>query len=704
MPAERDVAEFGRRIQSEVVEKALGSASDLEPEATSPDFRENVFTELVIEVLAAAGVIEDAETCYYERQHTSGNVKVNGWGVHTDETCLDLFVAIFSGTEAIESITKTQLETALAQLTRFFLQTVRGAHMRVEESSDAYAMMSRIWEVGDRIERVRLFVLSDGRIGVRAQSLRLRPVEGYAVSVQVWDVERIYRCTLSDQPREAIEIDFEREFGGAIPCLAIEDGGRDFQGYLAVIPGDVLYQLYDDYGARLLELNVRSFLQAKGKVNRGIRDTLRDEPDHFFAFNNGISATADELTLGRAENGALTIRAAKGLQIVNGGQTTASIHRAKREEKRDLREVLVPAKLTVVRPELLEEMVPKISRFANSQNKVSEADFSANDPYHVELQKLSETVWVPGATSRWFYERARGQYQVAKWREGSTAARRRDFELRVPSRQVFTKTDLAKFVNSWDQLPHVVSRGNQKNFVEFMIRIRDMKGKDWRPDLDYYKSVVAMAILFRTVERIVRREKLPAYRANVTTYTVAYLSYWTGKSLDLRLVWEEQELSSLFDAAIANWVGQVNEAILETAAGRNVTEWCKKEECWRRLRSLKLGIPNGLAPDGGGSIAAALSSEQLDDALTEADLRNVEACMEVSADEWLRIHAWGKNTGSLQPWQYGIAHTLSGYAACEWDRRPSAKQARHAVAILEAAREQSIVDAEEGSLLGGHPG
>ena len=135
--------------------------------------------------------------------------------------------------------------------------------------------------------------------------------------------------------------------------------------------------------------------------------------------------------------------------------------------KMDLTDVSVQAKITVIDPTHVEDIVPLISRYANSQNKVSEADLSANDPFHVDLEKLSRAIWAPLTSTtpratRWFYERARGQYADALAQE-STPARKKRFKDEWPTAQKFTKTDVAKFEAVWDQLPHVASLGAQKN-------------------------------------------------------------------------------------------------------------------------------------------------------------------------------------------------------------------------------------------------
>jgi hypothetical protein len=227
----------------------------------------------------------------------------------------------------------------------------------------------------------------------------------------------------------------------------LSDNVTEYQAHLTIIPGELLFILYDQYGARLLERNVRSFLQAKGKVNRGIRDTLRNEPARFMAYNNGISITAQHVEI-EALSGGPAITRIKGLQIVNGGQTTASIYRARKTDKVDLSNVFVPAKISVVPLELLDTLAPRIAQFANTQNPVQIADFSANDPFHIELERLSKAIWMPGEQGKWFYERARGQYQMAQATEGTTPARLRRFKERTPPTRRFTKIDAAKYLNT----------------------------------------------------------------------------------------------------------------------------------------------------------------------------------------------------------------------------------------------------------------
>jgi hypothetical protein len=288
----------------------------------------------------------------------------------------------------------------------------------------------------------------------------------------------------------------------------------------------------------------------------------------------------------------------RNLQIVNGGQTTASIHHAVKKDKAVVDHVQVQTKLSVVPTAGLDEVIPLISRYANSQNKVNEADFSANDPFHVRIQALSRTVWAPAVggsqkQTRWYYERARGQYMDDKGRAG-TPAKARDFQTMNPPGQRFSKTDLAKFENTWDQLPHVVSLGGQKNFLEFTLRLSNGEP---RPELTQreFERIVARAILFRRAEEVIGKLNFGGYRANIVTYTLAYLSHRTDRRFDLDRVWREQGVTPALAKSIEDVGKLVHEKLINPPAGRkNVTEWCKRKECWEAVKLIEYKMPEAL--------------------------------------------------------------------------------------------------------------
>lgn len=599
MAEERELAAFTSMLAEEVRERALGSADDAA-------WTENAFVDVVSEHLAEIGMLDNPVVCFHQARLGSGIVRVNGYAFPDDGDRIDLLIAIYEGEREPRSIASADLSRIAGQAARAVQAAARGSHREMEKASDQYAMMQRLSELLDSgINEARVFILTDGLFP--AKGVKPLKVGGVAVTFELYDVRRLMRTMSTNQSREIIDIELESIGLSAIPCVKMPEGGGEYESFLAIFPGEALYRLYEEFGPRLLEFNVRAFLQATGKINRGIRDTLRDEPHHFMAYNNGISATADEIRTRLGPEG-LTIVGFRGLQIVNGGQTTASVHRARRRDRLDLSKVHVAAKITRLPVDRVEEMVPKISRFANTQNVIQEADFSSNEPFHIALERLSKVVWVPGERSRWFYERSRGQYRTAMDIEGSTPARLREFRERTPAAHRFAKTDLARAVNSWNRLPHIVSGGAQKNFVLFMKDLREAYGAAWEPDESYYRGAISQVILYAAVQRVVRQEAFPAYRANIVCYLISYLSYRTGGDFLLDEIWRRQGLSAGLDRLLRSWSYAIDRRIQESAAGRNVTEWCKKEACWQAVRSLDLPWLEPWPPELGNSLKAEVSA------------------------------------------------------------------------------------------------
>jgi hypothetical protein len=588
MAEQDDLATFAAHLSEDVHERAIGGDGGAE-------FRENAFADVVSEHLAEIGMIEDPVICYHEGRVGNGVVRLNGYAAPDDSDRLDLIVALFIGRGRPETVAGEDLVRIATQAARAIQAAKRHVHEKMEKSSDAYAMMRRISEfLASGMKRVRVFVLCDGVAAAR----RIKPttISGIDVRFELYDLRRLMRTMSTGQSREVIDINLADLNLEPIPCIAMPLRTPDYEAYLAIVPGEVLYRIYEEYGPRLLEYNVRAFLQISGKVNRGIRDTLKEEPWHFMAYNNGISVTVDEInTENRGRS--MVITRLKGLQIVNGGQTTASLHRARQRDKIDLSSVYIPAKITRLSSDQIEGMVPKISRFANTQNVIQEADFSSNEPFHIVLERLSKSTWCPDGATRWFYERARGQYRTAMNLEGSTPVRLREFKHRTPSSQKFTKTDVARFMNSWDRLPHLVSGGAQKNFIVFMRTLRHERGAVWEPDESFYRELVAKAILYAATTRIVRLEGFPAYRANIVCYVIAYLSRRCNGQLDFAQIWRRQSLSAALEELVGNWAKAIAAVIQDSAGGRNVTEWCKREGCWNAVQALDLPLVDARPSD-----------------------------------------------------------------------------------------------------------
>lgn len=577
-----ELAQFAEDLRQEVISESLLEGAEM--------LRVEAYTARMIQELTEVGELDDGQVAYFKDR----GMRVGGYSIADDDRRLDLIAPIYTQAVPPQTVPRDQIETAFARLLRFFDRARGDLVLSLEESTAQFDMALSVREL-TRLEKVRLLVVTDGTATVKQRPPETR--EGVQISYHVWDIARLHRAVTSGQQQEAININFVRRFGAPLPCLVVPHEWTDYAAHLAVIPGPVLADIYDEYGTRLLERNVRAFLQTRGKINQGIRRTILNEPERFLAYNNGLSATASAVKVVPLEEGGFGITSVKDLQIVNGGQTTASIHDVAKRTKADISHIQVPVKLTVVAEDQLSAIVPLISRYANSQNKVNEADFEANDPFHVQIEKWSRSVWAPAVggsqvQTRWFYERARGQYQDAIAQQG-TPARKRMFKTVHPTNQKFTKTDLAKFENSWDQLPHLVSLGAEKNFNHFTLRLAQ-RGR-FLVTKEYFERLVAMAILFRRTERIVSEQKFGGYRANIVTYTVAYLAHRTSQQIDLDQIWLEQNISDALSEAVESVCYPVREALIDAPGSGNVTEWCKKVACWHRVRDLDIALPRKLS-------------------------------------------------------------------------------------------------------------
>lgn len=685
----QDLVDFAELVEA-YINSRLGDG-DTEGPGT---FHEQLFTEHVCGYLVDYGAIDDVEMCFFENQHGRGQCKANAYCVAADSLKITIVSTVYRD-EFLSTVHRKDLELAVRRALRVFEAARAGIRMSMEPALDSYSMMQRFEEVAESAVDCDIVVLTNGLAASTIEDTGL-PDLGIRITSQVWDMERLSRCAASGRSYETISIDLARTATGPIECLKMPESFADYDAYMAIIPGNLLFELYDLHGAKLLELNVRSFLQARGKVNRGIRDTIRNEPHRFLAYNNGISATAESLAVESTAGGSLQITSMEGFQVVNGGQTMASIHRARKIDQADLSDVFVQAKVTVVPADRIDDIVPHISRYANTQNRVSEADFSSNDPFHVQIERLSERIWCPGESSRWFYERARGQYQVARSRRGTSPARRREFDVMVPTAQKFDKTGLAKYANAWDQFPYLVGRGNQKNFVHFMSMLKE-RGKAWMPDEAYYRDLIAKAIIYKRAEKIARQHKFPGFRANAVAYTVSLLSYRTVGRVDLGTIWAQQQVSEAMADTMYEWMPVVLDCILGSAGERNVTEWCKKDECWRNVQVAEVEIPEALQRElaEGQPLPTVGSVKGMQGVgLTHLDRENIAKAMQLSGDQWLSVHRWATEK-ELHYSMSGIALTLSGYAANGWQKVPSAKQAKQAVKMIEMASEDGLFAEED---------
>lgn len=560
------------------------------------DSKENKFTEHVMEILSDAGETEGVRLCSYTKENKFENVqfKINGYALEEGYENIDIFISYYVDTNETYRVSKIDFEKLIKWSTGFVNAALKGHLDEIEPSTEAYGLATILRQQRNEIVRIRVFILTNGEIPHDPpKDFKLNKLEEILFKFEIWDIERLHRLSQSKGNREPIVIDFEEMLGDVIPCLEMPTKNDLYECYLAIVPGRVLAILYQNYGTRLLESNVRAFLQQTGKVNQGIRDTIRDKPHMFLTYNNGLASTAQEVKTKRTEDGQLVITSISDFQIVNGGQTTASLfHTSRKYKDVDLSNVFVQMKLTVIKDEEKKnETVPFISRYANSQNKVTELDLTSNNLFLQRLEELSRTTYAISNEDRnkqsiWFFERVSGQYKEAINKE-PTKGKQDAFKLKFPKSQLLVKSDVAKNVNLWKLLPYHVSKGAQKNYIIF-IRDIEKEFKNTKVSRVYWEDIVANAILFQETDKLFGRKNLNAIgdtniKSHTVGYAISYFHYVTNNKLDLGVIWKNQrieeelliELKRLL-VFVYNFFTNLDVALISESA--------KSEKTWNKLK------------------------------------------------------------------------------------------------------------------------
>jgi hypothetical protein len=662
-------------------------------DGVSPEmpFSVESFTRLVLERLEEAGHLDGAFDLHQEGQIGNAAYRIDGFAFNEERARLDLFTTLYTAEVPPVRLPATEVERAFRRAFRFARACAKGLASRLEPSNtDASDLARRIEEEASTLATVRIVLLTDGIFqGTVSNSAKWK---GGTVEHDAYDIVRLQRVLGEGETRADISVDLVALTGSPVPCLHVPSVNGGYEAYLTVLPGEVLARAYDQYGVRLLELNVRAFLGLQGRksVNSELRRTIVEQPSMFLAFNNGIVATVDEIELTPVQGAATAIRTLKGLQIVNGGQTTASLHRARRKESLSLGSVAVPVKIIKVGGADLGEMVASISRAANRQNAVQPADFSANDPFHQQVEALANNTWLDDGKGRWFYERARGSYHAAEQKAAFRKSEQQEFRRQTPKQRRITKLDVARYESAWDGLPHRVCLGGQKNFQHFMQR-RKVEAAP-APDTEWFKRLVAIGILYRTVERTVRTMKFPAYGAQIVAYLVSGLSHRAGGRIDFNRIWVHQAASPELESLARAWAPLIDRALRKSAGQKNPSEWYKKEECWTELQSHLPAFIEPLPPElSYGKAVSAADASALPPSVSIADYDRIARCMKINGATWLEVAERGRQAGVIHWTVANICKTLAAYAAGGWERKPSAKQAKPALEAFEKVMQAGVL-------------
>lgn len=573
------ILEFYKEFQDEVLTYV---------KENSPISTNTAFKTLFLSYLTEAGETLVSDCMLVDFKKDSENMKLDGYAFSEYFRSLTLLVSKYQAKPIPEKIKKTEIDKLLKKVLKFYKTCGTNDFEALEESSDGYQAYKFIKGHKADIETVNIILLTND------ETIRYIPDDVHygkiTVRFDVWDIERLYQSVLGGTAVERqLVVKLKKKYGESLPLIKVKGDNEIYDCYIGVISGELLARIYETEGQDLIQKNVRSFLQAIGKVNKGIKVSLANEPQMFMAYNNGISTIAESIAVdeGRSSGDIVNITEITGWQIVNGGQTTASIYNAYKA-KLPLEQVNVQIKLSVIKQkDRAEEIIHNISKYANSQNKINMSDFNANDAYHVKMERLSRATPIPVAkgksTDYWFYERARGQYLVELNRQ-PTAAAKKEFKSRCPKNRCISKTVAAKCVMTYRGYPDIVSKGLETSFIYFSDMVS--KGEVPEPSEQSYIEMIAKVILFNSCDEIVKNLKFGGFKAQQDYYTVALFGKYYSDLFDPREIWDKQSINAETAKTIEELAYFVwNHFQKPTVPGVNIGQWCKKEECWELLQA-----------------------------------------------------------------------------------------------------------------------
>lgn len=575
------VTEQMRQFNEELIEEVQEYKNN--EKCSTEDAFTSVFSTYVID--AGESFMNNCNVMGYKKDFEKA--KINGYVFDEYFQTLTLVVSVFENRIEVAKMGKIDITKYSKQATKFYRMCKSRYFDNVEETDPGYIISEYINGYEQEIENIRVILMTNRETTPDIPaSVKIDKV---MVKFDVWDLERVCQSLYQKKAHEDLVVRFQNKYNCPLKMIKVKQENEIYDCYIGVIPGKCLAEIYRDEGQRLIEKNVRSFLQATGKINQGIKNTLQNEPEMFMTYNNGISTTAKSIIVDedKSDDTFVVIKEVTDWQIVNGGQTTASIYNAL-QTGIDISSVNVQIKLTVIRDESkTEEMVGYISKYANSQNKINMSDFSANDSYHVEMERLSRKIYVPvengKSTQRWYYERARGQYMVDVNRQ-PTPSLKKKFKALNPKSMCISKTVAAKCMMAWMKYPYVVSKGLETNFIEFSAMIK--RGEVPEPTEDTYISMIAKVILFKECDKLVAKQNFGGYKAQIDYYTIALLAEFFSNDVSDEQIWKMQAISPELSLIIEDLIMVVwNHFMNPVVKGINITQWCKKEDCWELLKN-----------------------------------------------------------------------------------------------------------------------
>jgi len=595
------------------ISAVLNTREDLLNSSKNDDgfLQQSLLIDEVMPLLLETKVVdsEDINHTYY--LSNDDKIKINGYTVNSTGERLQIFIVddnyLSESNDEFYVSLRNVYDEQFNRAIRFISSAIQNKLENVQESEPIKPLLAKLGsEDGltqfDVIEFI--LVTLSATVSFRGEDTQLRTIH-YKDEIKsfshkflgektqskellfikrVVDLNYLANIYASQGRAEPLKVVFKDVIGKNIEVIKAADE-EDFESYLCVLDAPILADLYKRYSSQLLEKNVRSFLQFKG-VNQGIKKTIKDEPEKFIAFNNGLTITATEAKTSYYKK-SLYLESLDDFQIVNGGQTTASIYFS-RKEGLDISNVKVVAKINIAKTSKskdLDDLISKISEFSNSQSRVSKVDLRSRSPKLVQLKSLSESV-LPPSGNKWFFERAKGDFNTQVRKSTNGQKLKNEF----PPKKRFTKELLAKYYCAWGDAPHLVKKGGEKVFRMFIEDIEPENGDGIAINREFYEKLIAKIILFRTMEEVYGQGKnaIGQLRSAAVPYAISAIYKWTNTTNDgtliLEKIWKQESLSDGLIEYLKELLFLMNELIKKYSLSEDYGEYSKNQELWVAIK------------------------------------------------------------------------------------------------------------------------
>lgn len=660
---------------------------------------------------------ENYNDCYYYNENEK--IKINGYQINDSEERLQLFVfnedsiSLNKKPEDLKISQKSYYDNHFNKCLKFINKSL-GDHLfeEIQDADPVKVLVSQLSSPAglEQFDVIEVFLVC-ANVTIETRGSFPQPkhldfdsekktvaytLDGTLKQKEILIIKRLidlnylYNITVSKGNRESLVIDFEKTFNYKIECLKATEE-KLYDTYLCSFPAKILYDLYKYYSTRLLERNVRSFLSFKG-VNKRIRTTLREKPERFLAYNNGLTITASEAVF--ENNGALRILILKDFQIVNGGQTTASIYFSGKDGI-PIDQVRVAAKINIVKAtteEELDDLIADISLFSNSQTKVTSVDLSARSPYLLKIKSLSDSVPHPSGI-KWFFESTRGQINTML---RFYARKKASLEREYPKNRRITKEQLAKYYVSWGEQPYLVKKGGEKVFRIFLTELEKEYPSADDLDITFYEDMIGKSILFKELETLygAGKNSIGQIRSAVVPYSISllyrYLNFDNTITSNFKIVelWKMNGLGGELTQIMKNLMILVNTILLEKKLTDDVNESTKKQEQWNIIKDcpeIKEFFKN---PDSKKIFnRLKFTQEQLDQRYPKLEHYKSETAS-ISSSTWFALAKWAKDNNKFGSSERKFLFTVGRLFSFQKELSP--KQAKWAHDLYSQAKEEGF--------------